>query len=507
MTGSLRRSRACDTLAEQRSALVDGALDDADRERVLAHLIDCAACRAEVAELRRLRRLLNTRATPDAPPSFDLSDRLVAIAGAEAREPLLATPFRRTGAAALRPRRRRRARALAAAGTAGATAVLVASVGLAAAPPSATRITDPTVGAQAEFGALTAQLPLADSIGSVLMASGQHLGGSLTTASVWAAGPTTDPSAPLELDEAAALGVLRRAATAAGQVSFRGTQWFQVLNGGQVLRGQLSVETRISDGRELAVYDSGQRLVRTVGADTTSRAADFDELDLLAENYLLAGSRGAMVAGRSATVVSALRSTGRTAARWWVDDDSGLLLWHQTYDQAGRVTLSAGFTTVRIGEADPIGHLSTKPSVPVTSTSLTLANTVRLAAEGWLCPEEIEGLSLVRLRTDSATTPTVLHLAYTDGLSTVSVFEQRGELSQAPAGTSWDNEVGAYVRGGAAKIATWQSGTTVFTVVTDGSSDLLASAVDALPHEATPPRTTIERVRAGWSRILESVTG
>jgi hypothetical protein len=101
----------------------------------------------------------------------------------------------------------------------------------------------------------------------------------------------------------------------------------------------------------------------------------------------------------------------------------------------------------------------------------------------------------------------VLHLAYSDGLSAVSVFEQRGGLGHAPAGTQWDDQIGAYVRGGAAKIATWQSGTTVFTVVTDGSADLLASAVRALPHQATPPRTTIERVRAGWSRILESVTG
>jgi hypothetical protein len=98
-------------------------------------------------------------------------------------------------------------------------------------------------------------------------------------------------------------------------------------------------------------------------------------------------------------------------------------------------------------------------------------------------------------------------LAYTDGLSSVSVFEQRGILSDAPPDTRWDHGLGAYVRGGAAKLATWQSGPTVFTVVTDGSHDLLASAVKALPHEPTPPRTTIDRVRAGWSRILESVTG
>jgi len=83
-------------LAEQRSAFVDGALSDADRERVLAHLVDCAACRAEVTELRRLRRMLNAGSPSVASPSDDLADRLVAIAGTDAREPLLAAPFRRT---------------------------------------------------------------------------------------------------------------------------------------------------------------------------------------------------------------------------------------------------------------------------------------------------------------------------------------------------------------------------------------------------------------------------
>jgi hypothetical protein len=370
-----------------------------------------------------------------------------------------------------------------------------------------TTIGDPTAGAQAEFGALTAQLPLADSVGTALMTSGQGLGASFTSAPLWGIRPDADPSAPVELDSVGALAVLRRAAAAAGQVSFRGTQWFQMLDGAEVVGAQLSVGTQVSDGREVVVYDGGRQLGSSAGSDATSRAVDFDELDLLADNYLLTGSRGAEVAGRSATVVSAVRATGQTAARWWVDDDTGLLLWHETYDRTGRVTISTGFTSVRIGDADTPARLPKTAAVPVTNTSLTLASTTRLQAAGWLCPADLDGLSLVRLRTDSADAPTVLHLAYSDGLSAVSVFEQRGGLGHAPAGTHWDDQIGAYVRGGAAKIATWQSGTTVFTVVTDGSADLLASAVRALPHQATPPRTTIERVRAGWSRILESVTG
>jgi len=505
--GSGRRSRACDALAEQRSAFVDGALSDADRERVLAHLVDCAACRAEVTELRRLRRMLNAGSPSVASPSDDLADRLVAIAGTDAREPLLAAPFRRTAAGPLRRNRRWAARTVAMAGTLGAGAVLVAAVGLAAAPPVAATIADPTVGAQAEFSALSAQLPLADSAGSVVMGSGQVLAASLSTLGVQTLGPSATLIGTRELDSDAALAVLRRAAASAAQVSYRGTQVFQILSDGQVLSARLTVKTRLGNGREVAVYDASGRLLSSIASGTPSRVVDSDELSLLSDNYLLGATRGAEVAGRSATVVSAYRYSGQTAARWWIDDDTGLLLWHATYDTSGRTTLSAGFTSVRIGEPDTIGHASAGVAVPLTNTSLTLASTGSLAARGWLCPDDLAGMSLVRLRTDSADDPTVVHLAYTDGVSSVSVFEQHGALAHAPSGASWDDDLKAYVRGGAAKVATWQSGTTVYTVVTDGSPDLIAATVAALPHDDTPPRTTIERVRAGWSRILESVTG
>ena len=40
------RKAPCAELAELRSAYVDGALDEGDRERLLTHLVGCADCRA-----------------------------------------------------------------------------------------------------------------------------------------------------------------------------------------------------------------------------------------------------------------------------------------------------------------------------------------------------------------------------------------------------------------------------------------------------------------------------
>ena len=85
------KARSCAELAELRSAFVDGALGDADRERLLAHLVDCRDCRREVAELRHVRSLLTGSTDPGLTP-VDLSHRLVSIAGEDATEPLWTRP-------------------------------------------------------------------------------------------------------------------------------------------------------------------------------------------------------------------------------------------------------------------------------------------------------------------------------------------------------------------------------------------------------------------------------
>jgi anti-sigma factor RsiW len=73
-------SRSCDSLAELRSGFVDGALAPEDRERVVAHLLGCEGCRADVAELRAVRELLGRSGSGTAAPA-PLSERLVSIAG------------------------------------------------------------------------------------------------------------------------------------------------------------------------------------------------------------------------------------------------------------------------------------------------------------------------------------------------------------------------------------------------------------------------------------------
>jgi anti-sigma factor RsiW len=115
-------------LGERLSALIDGELSDAQRERVLAHLAKCDDCRQEAAALRTLKRRMHTLG--DAAAADALTWRLLALAPATGPGPGQVPPWAARahwpgwpGA----PGRRRYAWSLVAAG------VLTAGIGLGAA--------------------------------------------------------------------------------------------------------------------------------------------------------------------------------------------------------------------------------------------------------------------------------------------------------------------------------------------------------------------------------------
>jgi len=215
----------------------------------------------------------------------------------------------------------------------------------------------------------------------------------------------------------------------------------------------------------------------------------------------------ATVAGRSATEISAW-SLGQRAARWWLDDETGIVLWQELYDGTGAVALSVGFTSVTVmPAAEMMDHLPPRLLPAMATTSLSVADATWLEGSGWTCGRDLSGLSLVRLHTDSAVDPSAVQAIYSDGVATVAVLEQRGRLDGAPAGTQWDPDLRAYVRRGASQTATWQANGAVLTVVTDGPADVLTRAVASLPLERSAPPTTMDRVREGWASILAELKG
>ncbi|MBB6173285.1 hypothetical protein HNR23_003345 [Nocardiopsis mwathae] len=80
-----------DHLGERLSALVDGELGEAERDRALIHLASCESCRFEAEMMRRLKRRLHGLDEPA--PSTDFMGRLSALNGPPPAEPPAGPPL------------------------------------------------------------------------------------------------------------------------------------------------------------------------------------------------------------------------------------------------------------------------------------------------------------------------------------------------------------------------------------------------------------------------------
>jgi anti-sigma factor RsiW len=489
---------------------VDGALGDADRERLLTHLIDCVDCRRDVAELRHVRALLTGSTDPGLGP-VDLSHRLVSIAGDEAGEPLWTRPFRRTRSAGQLPSQQHQVRTRVAAGVLGCgLAVLtVFGIGYVSAPSSSSLpVIDPTGQAVAEFTTTVSGFPLDGRVSVALqgLRPSQSGGGSAPT-------PVTLPAKPLS--EAKALTLLTQAGQAGDELSYTATQIVSLHRDDQWISNTVQVANSGGTGTQLSPSTSRTASLanRTyVESDSSTRMADADLIDRLADRYTLRGWKSQWHTGREAYVVEAAEPTADpddgaldgVAARWWIDVQTSLLLGQQTYDGRGNLVVSSSLSDLDVGSS-PTDIQSTPPSTgqPArTTATLTLSRAAELRRAGWICADRLAGLPLLRLRIDQTDDPDLVHLVYSDGLTTVSVVEQRGRLNGTPSGTTRNETLGAWVTDGMPVTASWTSGDVVLTAVTDGSRETLAAAVAALPHDGLHRTTTMERVRAGWSRIF-----
>jgi hypothetical protein len=387
---------------------------------------------------------------------------------------------------------------------------LLATVGYLAAPDQRGGIADISGSVRADFSSALSQIPLtSEPVAAALLVDPSRLH---TDRTALPADPTMTGE-PVDASRIAAL--VRKAAWATNTVSYSGVQRVIAPRDAGSTAADVRVDSDPERGSTIQVRNlSGdvvaQGLVPTPAA---ARLADNSLWTALTSAYRVSAVDGGTLLGRPVTMLQARRpgsaATDAPAARWWIDARTGLVLRQQTYDHAGRLVLAAGFTSLHIGDQATKAvaqALAERPlTAPQTTAAFTTASAGQLSSQGWFCHAELAGMSLIRLRADAPAEPGVLHMIYTDGLSTVSVFERRGVLSGPPSGSQWDPNLGAYRTDAMLNTATWQSGDAVFTVATDGSTALRDTVVAALPHGGTTSRTTMERIQAGWSRVLDHV--
>ncbi len=259
------------------------------------------------------------------------------------------------------------------------------------------------------------------------------------------------------------------------------------------------------------VYETDDSTPTSPSADPLSR----DPLALLKAHYRLIQVSTATLLGRSATVVDAVTPSGTVAAEFWIDDLSALVVRRESMDSRGNVHSDVKYTELSLDTTTtrtPAGATRLSPSgVPHSAGSWA-----KLRSQGWWVGADLPGgLSLYDVREATADGNPVLHLTYSDGISTVSVFEQRGRLATAANGAAlpgWRTVTLADGRSvaqadGAGLRAAWQARSLVLAIVADVPSTSVPAVIASLPYGPEPAqhRSALGRIHRGLGRIAASI--
>lgn len=302
--------------------------------------------------------------------------------------------------------------------------------------------------------------------------------------------PGPDPSSAAA--EASAVALLERAVQAGRRLTYSGTQYV----------AHWRKDSTTSEIVELR-HDPVRGSVMTGADGPAAPTAVLDPrlLSRMAAEYSLEITGPGRCTGRAASIVDARRPDGQLAGRFWVDRASGVLLRREVFDTEGRRVRSSAFVDLDI-------TAGARPSAPAFLVAARRGverpapeAVQRLRSRGWHVPEDLpQGFRLFETRRNGE----VLHLAYTDGLSTLSLFAQGGELGSAPVdGFSAEQVEGrpVWVRRAAPERVVWSGGDRVWTLVSDAPEDAVRAAVAALPRDKAPDTGLSARLGRGLSRL------
>jgi sigma-E factor negative regulatory protein RseB len=339
------------------------------------------------------------------------------------------------------------------------------------------------------------------------------------------------PAAAAPNTDRAWRSLLDRAAQAAEKTAYVGESlWVTYEN------GQASISTflvRSSGDGEISVADQGRFAVR-LGNDGGSLAdhernwffplpaADLAKahkgLDRLAAKYDVEVLPSEPLLDRPCSRLQILReSDGELVERLWIDDASGLLLRRETFDGADNPLRMVAYLKL---DLRPKGRdvsvrptRGQRPSQQRQQQEVTEVDPVGRAAlrdAGWTLPDDLpgefvtEGSFVVQAGQSQP-----LQTVYSDGLYTVSLFEQPGSLDTdaLPEGAQLNEAYGfpAYVWPGAVPTrVVWEAGGTTWSLVGDAPPDEMAAMLASLPQPQREGFT--DRIRRGLGRLWSWVS-
>jgi sigma-E factor negative regulatory protein RseB len=270
----------------------------------------------------------------------------------------------------------------------------------------------------------------------------------------------------------------------------------------------------------------GQTVTRTLDAGTYSSSEPYLSSDtdgrwpegvlgvttqlvgLLETHYVVVYAGAGSADNRAAQIVEAWRDDGSLAARFWLDDATKLPLEREVFDSDAHVISEDVFINVQFPKQAPVFAPASGPADPQGpwTQPLPASQLLALRAHGWLVPPQLPGgLSLFTGAQTQTSTGAVLDLGYSDGLSVVSVFEQRGNLAAGLAGWQKITVAGhvVYAAEPDQRSLTWSSRGMVYTVMADAPAQTVDEVIGVLPHD-TPPGFW-KRMSRGFARLASWV--
>jgi MucB/RseB family protein len=302
-------------------------------------------------------------------------------------------------------------------------------------------------------------------------------------------------------NRARGLQLLSQAATAGRAASYQGVEMIAdttVAGPNKAVAtvwhsGGLTV-LQLAGGKPEVTYDGDGRSPEGVFGVTTTLVG------LLDKNYVPVYLGTSSVIGRPALVVAVQRADGSMAAQFWLDRRTFLPLRRDVYDTSARLVSDDQFTKVRFG-ARTMPKVAAGPGSAAWAAAPSPVQLLsKLNGEGSLLPSTLPGdLSLYAASVTSTSAGQVADLGFSDGLSVVSLFVQRGVLPAKIPG--WQPErIAGHLVYVAQHEVTMSGGGFVYTLITDAPPKTVDAVVGALPPTGGPG--ILGRLGRGLGRLV-----